>query len=250
MTPTKKNIFLEDMLCDLAACYLRRNRGTPTLCRALAALILLLPAAVDAQDASVDQLIKKLPPPEKVAKTDPASRDPLVKQILASAKAMNFGNAYAMSQKLASRYPQSAGAQSLHGQLSLALRRYSEAADAFHKAISLQPNFAFPYVGLGLTDAAQNRMPAAMSDFKQVTRLSPNTDVGWIGMSACAARMGHKGDSLNYAKQATTIAPRSVSAWLQLSRAETICGDQPAAAKALAHSNQLRRSQPTHSPGR
>ena len=94
-----------------------------------------------AEDASVDQLIKKLPPPEKVVQADPASRDPLAKQIIDAIKRMNFGNAYAMSQKLAARYPKSAGAHSLHGQLALVMRHYPEASDAFHKAISIQPNF-------------------------------------------------------------------------------------------------------------
>src|SRR5436190_16573012 len=85
-------------------------------------LCLLVPGLafeVNAEDASVDRLIKKLPPPEKVIKADPASRDPLVKQIDDAIKKMNFGNAYAMSRKLTARYPQSAGAHSIHGQLAL-----------------------------------------------------------------------------------------------------------------------------------
>src|SRR5438045_6513244 len=70
-------------------------------------------ATVRAQDASVDQLIKKLPPPEKVAKStmqlaDPALRDPLAKQVIDSAKAMNCVNALALSQTLRARYPKRA----------------------------------------------------------------------------------------------------------------------------------------------
>ena len=196
---------------------------------------------VKAQDASVDQLIKKLPPPEKVVQADPASRDPLAKQIADAIKRMNFGNAYAMSQKLAARYPKSAGAHSVHGQLALLLRRYPEASDAFHKAISIQPNFAFAYVGLALSEASQNHINAAMTDFRQVTRLHPNADVGWIGLSACAEKLGRKGDCLQYARHATTVAPASYAAWFQLSRAEGISGNRQAAANALARANQLRR---------
>ena len=83
-----------------------------------------------AQDPSIDRLLGKLPPPEKFV--DPAISDPLAKQIIDAIKRMNFGNAYAMSQKLAARYPKSAGAHSLHGQLALLMRHYSEASDAFH----------------------------------------------------------------------------------------------------------------------
>jgi tetratricopeptide (TPR) repeat protein len=203
-------------------------------------------AATRAQDASVDQLIKKLPPPEKVAKStmqpaDPALRDPLAKQVIDSAKAMNFGNALALSQKLAARYPKSAAAQSLNGQLALALRRFPEASAAFHKALSIQPNSAFAYVGLALIEASQNHLTAAMSDFRQVTRLAPGADIGWIGLSACAEKLGNKGQSLEYARQAAAVAPASFSAWLQLSREEGISGNKQAASKALARANQLRR---------
>src|SRR5436190_21274460 len=89
-----------------------------------AAVALGIVLTVRAEDASVDQLIKKLPSPEKVVKADPASLDPLAKQTIDAIKKMNFGNAYATSKKLAARYPKSAGAHSVHGQLALLLRRY------------------------------------------------------------------------------------------------------------------------------
>lgn len=206
-------------------------------------------AVVRAQDASVDQLIKKLPPPEKVAKStmqpaDPALRDPLTKQLVDSAKAMNFGNAYALSQKLTNKYPKSAIAQCLHGWFALVMRKYPEAAGAYHKALSDQPNLAIAYLGLGMSEAGQQNFSAAMSDYRQVTRLAPKADVGWIALSACAERLGRKGDSLNYARQATAVAPSSAGAWYQLSREEGLSGDQQAAAKALARANDLRRKAP------
>lgn len=198
-------------------------------------------AVARAQDPSVDQLIKKLPRPETIVKTDPAARDPLVKQIVDAAKAMNFGTAYSLSQKLAARYPKSAPAQSLHGQLALALRRFPEASAAFRKAVSIQPNFAFAYLGLALSEASQNHISAAMSDFRQVARLQPNADIGWIGLSACAEKLGHKRESLDYARKATSVAPSSAGAWYQVSREEGLSGNQQAASKALARANQLRR---------
>jgi tetratricopeptide (TPR) repeat protein len=176
-----------------------------------------------------------------VVKADPASLDPLVKQIDDAIKKMNFGNAYAMSQKLVARYPKSAGAHSLRGQLALLLRRYPEATDSFHKAISIQPNLGFAYVGLALSEASQNHISAAMSDFRQVTRLFPNEDVGWIGMSACAEKLGKKGDCLDYARRATVVAPSSYAAWLQLSHAEGISGNRKASANALARAKELSR---------
>jgi tetratricopeptide (TPR) repeat protein len=203
-------------------------------------------ATVRAEDASVDQLIKKLPPPEKVAQSavalDPAVRDPLTKQVVDSVKAMNFGNAYALSQKLASRYPKSAIAQCLHGRFALMLRRYSEATAAYGKAIAVQPNMAIAYLGRGVSKAGQQDFAAAMSDYRQVTRLAPKVDVGWVALSACAEKMGRKRESFDAARQATTVAPSSALAWYQLSRQEGLSGNKQAADKALARANQLRRT--------
>lgn len=215
----------------------------PLLNLAIFSFVVALALPARAEDASVDQLIKKLPPPEKVVKADPASVDPLVKQIMAAIKKMNFGNAYAMSQKLAARYPKSAGAHSLHGELALLMRRYAEASTAFNKAISIEPDLGFLYVGLALSEASQDHISSALSNFRKVTRLFPNEDVGWIGMSACAERLGKKDDSLQYARRATAVAPSSYSAWLQLSRAERISGNRQAAANALARANEIQRKE-------
>jgi len=203
-------------------------------------------ATLSAEDASVDQLIKKLPPPEKVAQSavmlDPAIRDPLAKQVIDSAKAMNFGNAYALSKKLADRYPKSAIAQCLYGRFALLLRKYSEATAAYRKAIADQPNFVIPYLGRGISESGQQNFAAAMSDYRQVTRLAPKADIGWVALSACAEKMGNKRESLNDARQAATVAPSSALAWYQLSREEGLSGNKQAADKALARANQLRRT--------
>lgn len=218
-------------------------RILPPFLGILAATFLALagvPAAL-AQDSSIDKLIKKLPPPEKVVQADAAALDPLARKIVEAIKASNFGNAYAMSQKLAARYPKSADAQSVQGQLALALHHYPQAVSAFQKTISIQPGNAFAYVGLALGEAAQNHLSAAMSNFRQVTRLDPKADVGWIGLSACAEKLGRKGESLDYARRATAVAPSSFAAWLQLARAEGISGHQQASANALARANEIRR---------
>jgi tetratricopeptide (TPR) repeat protein len=203
---------------------------------------------VSAEDASVDQLIKKLPPPERVAQSavalDPALRDPLAKQVVESAKAMNFGNAYTLSQKLANRYPKSAIAQCLHGRFALTMRKFPEAAAAYRKAITLQPNLALAYLGHGASEAGQQNFNAALSDYHQVTRLAPKADIGWVALSLCEEKMGRKHESLDYARQATTAAPASALAWYQLSREEGISGNKPAAEKALARANQLHRNAP------
>src|SRR5260370_36871512 len=124
---------------------------------------------------------------------------------------MNFGNALGLSQKLAARYPKSVVAHICYGRLALMLRKFPEASGAFRKALLIQPNLAIGYLGLGMTEAWQNRLAAAMSDYRQVTRLAPKADIGWIALSGCAEKLGNKGESLEYARHATAVAPPSLA---------------------------------------
>jgi tetratricopeptide (TPR) repeat protein len=195
-----------------------------------------------AHDPSIDRLLNKLPAPEKFI--DPAINDPLAKQMVAAAKAQNFGTALDASRKLAARYPKSLGAQMVHGMLAMALRRFPEASAAYHKVLSIRPDFAAAYIGLGVADFSQQQFRAALSDFQQVTRLAPKADIGWTGSSACAERLGRKQESLEYARRATVIAPSSAAAWYQLAREEGLFGNKQTAASALARANKLQRNSP------
>jgi tetratricopeptide (TPR) repeat protein len=208
----------------------------------ISAVTLLAVLPVRAADEAIDRLVGKLPPPEKFV--DPAINDPLAKQMTAASKANNFGVALDLSRRLADRYPKSLGAQMVHGALAVSLRQFREASGAYHKALSIRPDFPAAYLGLGVTDAAQNRFSDALSDFQQVTRLAPQFEVGWIGSSACAEKLGRSRDSLEFARRATAVAPSSAAAWLQLAREESASGNSQAAAKALARADQLRRKAP------
>jgi tetratricopeptide (TPR) repeat protein len=202
--------------------------------------------APGAEDSSIDRLLNKLPPPEKLVKPvtqfDPASSDPLVKDMMAAAKTRNFGRALSLSRRLCEKYPKSAAAHCIHGLFAFSLRRYPESSTAFRAALSAQPKMLFAHLGFATAEAAQNQYATALSSYQQVTRLDPKAEIGWLGASACADMLGRRQDSLAYAKQATAVAPKSSVAWLQLARAEKASGHDQAALKALNRSNQLRRS--------
>ena len=214
------------------------RHSLPRICVLLALTI----CAAQAADESIDRLINKLPPPQKFV--DPAISDPLVKQINAAAKAHNLGVALDLSRRLAIRYPKSLGAQMVYGISAMSVREFREASDAYHKAISIRPDFPFAYVGLGITDAAQNRYSAALSDFRRVTQIAPQLDVGWIAASACAERLGRMRESLEFARRGTAAAPTSAGVWIQAAREENLAGNAPAAKAATARANQLRRNAP------
>ncbi|MEY2496629.1 MAG: Tetratricopeptide repeat [Verrucomicrobiota bacterium] len=207
-----------------------------------AMVVLIAKSALATQDPSIDRLLSKLPPPEKFV--DPAINDPLAKQMIAAAKAQNFGSALDAARKLAGRYPKSLGAQMVHGMLAIALRRFPEASAAYHKALALHPDLAAAYVGLGASEFFQQHFGAALTDFRHVTQLAPKAEVGWTGASVCAERLGRRQESLEYARRATVVAPSSAAAWYQLAREEGLFGNKQAAATALARANKLQRNAP------
>jgi len=193
-----------------------------------------------AEDPSIDHLLGKLPPPEKFV--DPAISDPLIKHMVAAAKARNFGIALDDSRHLAQRYPKSVGAQYIHGQIALLLRMYPESTEAYHKALSIRPDFVDGLFGLGMAELYQRHFTKASGDFQQVARLVPDKDLGWVALSVCSEKSGEKKDSLNYARKATAMAPRSWVAWLQAAREESLAGNKQAAVMDLVRASNLRKA--------
>jgi predicted Zn-dependent protease len=212
-------------------------------CGCLAILLLAsFHPSIRAQDESLDQLLKKLPPPEKLVKPralapqDPALQDPLVPQILAEIRAKHLPRALDLSRQLSTRNPKSIGALCLHGELALALRQLREAAIVFHRAIALEPKVSAPYFGLGTINAAEGHFSVALSNFQKVTALEPKSPIGWIMSGGCAERLGRKEEAAKYARRATEVSPAFVLGWLQLARAEKALGVENAALAATSES--------------
>jgi tetratricopeptide (TPR) repeat protein len=212
---------------------------------ALSALVTMV-SAIGAEDPSIDRLLRKLPPPEKVVRpgepSDPAAADPIAKEMFAAAKARNFDRALILSRRLSQRYPKSSGASFIHGLFALSQERFPEAEAAYRNAIADEPKSAIAYVGLGASQAGQHHYSEALSTFQKVTRLEPKAEVGWIAASGCASKLGRRQESVAYAKSATEVAPNSSAAWSQLATAQHELGDNRAAAKSQAKANQLRKS--------
>src|SRR5947209_4387494 len=117
-----------------------------------------------AQDPSIDKLLSKLPPPEKLAKPpvqrameqpDPAFKDPTGRQIFQAIVTHNFPQALNLSRKLTERYPRSAASQCLRGALALDFRQFGEASSCFWAATHIQPKFALAHYGLPYVEEAQ-----------------------------------------------------------------------------------------------
>ena len=218
--------------------------------RAIAGFILAIVSlsSVQAQDPSIDKLLKKLPPPEKLVKPtvqravrqpDTALRDPLTSQIFSAAQSNNARSALELSRKLCAKYPKSAGSECLRGIVALTFSQYGEAATGFRHSIALSPNFSLAYFGLAATEVFQDHYAAAIPPLKELTRLEPQYGFGWLALSDCSLRCGRKQESLEYARRATKVAPSAASAWLQLARAESAAGNAEATLQALTHGAEV-----------
>ena len=85
------------------------------------------------EEPSIDRLLNKLPPPEKLAshpvhsalqQNDPAAKDKLVQDVLTAVSRGDFPRALNTARKLAGKYPTSVGAACLRGMCAWRMRQY------------------------------------------------------------------------------------------------------------------------------
>lgn len=145
-------------------------------------LVLLITSSFAAEDASIDRLLKKLPPPEKLVKpsapqaqqrTDPVLQDELFIGGFVAAKMGNSSQARFYFRKLAEKYPQSETALILWGEFAYRLRYYDEATAVFQKALALAPNDAYAWMELVKVENSMGHIGAALNAMAKAAELSP-----------------------------------------------------------------------------
>lgn len=146
-------------------------------------LVLVLGNEIAAQDASIDRLLKKLPPPEKIVKqsasqtsqaADPALKDPLLVYAITSAMMRDLSQALLYSRKLSERFPHCEVAALLWGNFAYRLRYYAESAGAFRKAVALAPRDAYTWMDLAIVENAMGHVGAALDAMVKAAHISPN----------------------------------------------------------------------------
>lgn len=204
-------------------------------------LSLVRPSAYAATDSEIDRLLKKLPPPEKLVKlnehvlrvSDPALRDPLVKQIEAASKANQSKRALELSRQLATRYPSSAAANYYAGYFASIERRYAESSAAFRRALAIQPQLVLCHYCLGFVEWRQGHFNIALQHMREVTKLEPHAAAGWAVLSMCAEMSGAGQESVSAARHLVALEPRQTAAWVRLAMAEKNVGNYNAATQAM-----------------
>ena len=189
-------------LCDVTS---------PTRLLVSSLLVFLVISSLAAEDASIERLLGKLPPPEKIVKPsaprsaqqkDPALQDPLFVQIFALAGLGNFSEGRLYSRKLADKYPRSEAALILWGEFAYRLRFYDEAAGVFRRATVLAPHNAYAWLELAKADNALGQIGTALNAMAKAAEISP-TD------GELAAVLGFNYINLNKIPQAIPTLQRA-----------------------------------------
>ncbi len=209
---------------------------------------LLGTSALRAEDPSIDRLLSKLPPPEKLVRPtaptavqikDAAVRDPLAKRLSEAMRAFDFPRALTLARQLCAKYPKSGGASLLRGVLAQLLRQPGEASASYHHALAIDSKFALAYLGLAEIEAQQHHFASAIPPLKQLVRVQPNALIGWYALSDCEMRCGHKDEALQAARHGAAVAPSSAFAWLQLARTEKASGHMGETLRAMVRAAEV-----------
>jgi Flp pilus assembly protein TadD len=167
----------------LRALYTAPVKSAHLLLRVCCLLGLFVCAAFAAEDASIDRLLKKLPPPEKLVKqsapsksqsSDPALKDPLLTSTITAAIMRDWSQALLYARKLSERYPHSKVAALLWGNVAYRLRYYSEAAGVFRKAIALDSHDPYTWMDLAIAENAMGHLGTALDAMAKAAQISPN----------------------------------------------------------------------------
>jgi tetratricopeptide (TPR) repeat protein len=212
-------------------------------------LALVITVTAQAQDPSIERLLKKLPPPETLVKRPPVNvrdelevlGDPLTNRLWIAVAYRNWSQAKSLALRLIENHPNNPWVHCMRGSIATELARFPEASAAFRDAVRVRPKFAYGFLQLGSVEVIQQHFAAAIPHFQKVVELDPEAAIGWVFLSGCTEKLGRRKESLDYAKRAIAVAPNAAGAWLQLARAENALGHSENAKRALAQAQQIMR---------
>ena len=197
-------------------------------------------------DESIDTLLNKLPPPQKIvrprvqqAMQDPATKDPLVTRALAAGDAGDNGTALRLGRELAQKSPNSWFAHSFHAACALDAEQWDEARGAAQKSLSLGGNHGLVHLMLGVSEMNLGHYAAALPSLEQTNKLQATWAVGWLLASVCAEHLGRHDQSIAFAKRGTSIEQDWIYTWIQLGRAEKAAGHPQETLNAIVRAAAL-----------
>src|ERR1051325_3480055 len=174
-------------------------------------LSLGITACLYAEDASINKLLGKLPPPEKIIKPsaqqparerDPVVDDPLFVYAFSAAYLGDLPQARFYSRKLSEKYPQSEIAEILCGEFAYRQHYYDEASKAFRRATNLAPRDAYAWMELAKAENSLGHTAATVNALSKAADISPKD-------GELAAVVGFSYINLNMVPQAIPTLQRA-----------------------------------------
>ena len=138
----------------------------------------------------------------------------------------------ALRRKLADMAPGDWHVQFDQGQILIASRKFDEAADAYQKAVALNPKAGAAYNSLGYARLAQNRHDDAIAAFKRYAEINPTEPNPADSLGEALLRAGRFEESEAAFQQALKISPSFYTAWEGIAKARAMRGDWPGSYQA------------------
>ncbi|WP_448337817.1 tetratricopeptide repeat protein, partial [Chloroflexus aurantiacus] len=120
--------------------------------------------------------------------------------------------------------------------------RYDEAIAAYQRAIDIDPQFAAPWQGLGLVYTLQGELEQAVTAFRRAIELAPEEGTFYGSLAGVLRRLGREEE----ARQAIEAARPLMAQESEYNRAcfAAICGDGEEALRLLAIALQQQQVSP------
>ncbi|MFN8451351.1 MAG: tetratricopeptide repeat protein [Anaerolineae bacterium] len=123
------------------------------------------------------------------------------------------------------------------------LGRYAEAVEAYDRAISLQPDYAWAWARKGRTQRLLERYPDALESYDEALRIQPRYAWAWKGRGMVLERLGRVPDALACYRTAADIDPVDVWNWYNQADALHNLGHE---AEAIIALNKALEVDPAH----
>lgn len=143
------------------------------------------------------------------------------------------GEAWATAESIANRYPQSADAQVVFGEVLLRLNRPREAVAPLRRAVELQPDCADARLSLGLALEQLGAIEDAVGHFETACRLSPLMVKPHLGHARALLALGKVPEATMAYREALRIAPGDPDAQSGLALALGLAGQHDEAVKRM-----------------
>ncbi len=148
---------------------------------------------------------------QDILAADPQCAAALFRVGLLELRAGHAGAALAYITRASAAAPGEATFELYRGHTLQALERWNEAADAYRRALDLEPNFADAQMALGIVSQRSGQLAAAAAAYRRALTLRPEDSRVWGNLGTVLRELGDIDESIRSLKSAVALDPGIVS---------------------------------------